>query len=364
MTHYRAEHIGSLLRPPELLEARAAHAAGELSAAGLREIEDASISKVLDLQRQIGLDVFTDGEYRRDSWLFNISEAVEGFVPDHVVIEWRGPGAVPEGSAGKVVGARLRQTRPLTAHEATFLEQHSPGPFKITTPAPSVYMLGSYKVGVTDRVYPSRFDLLHELVGIVRGEVQLLAGAGVPYVQLDAPQYTHYVDARMRERLAGAGLDLSRAFDEAIAADNACLAGLRRDGLTLGIHICRGNSRSRWFTEGGYDTISEKLFGTLDVDRFLLEYDTERAGGFEPLRFVPPGKTVVLGLITTKEPRLEDEDRLLRRIDEASRYVPVENLAISPQCGFASVAAGNLISWDDQLRKLELVVKVAHRVWS
>jgi 5-methyltetrahydropteroyltriglutamate--homocysteine methyltransferase len=158
-------------------------------------------------------------------------------------------------------------------------------------------------------------------------------------------------------------VDPDQAFEDSLAADRAALTGVQRQGVTLGMHLCRGNSRSRWFTEGGYDPIAEKLFGTLSVDRFLLEYDTERAGGFAPLRFVPRGRTVVLGLVTTKEPQLESPDALLRRIDEASRYVPVEDLAISPQCGFASVAAGNRLSLEDQRRKLELVVATARKVW-
>jgi 5-methyltetrahydropteroyltriglutamate--homocysteine methyltransferase len=360
---YRAEHVGSLLRPPELLAARTAHAGGRVRLAELRAVEDRSILDALALQRQVGVDVFSDGEYRRASWLGGMAEAVEGFVPERVEIHWRGPGGGLEGSTAHVVGAKLRQVRRLTEHESTFLRAHAPGPFKITLPSPSVFMLTSFRPGLTDRCYPTRADLLRDLVPIVQRELRALAEEGVPYVQLDAPQYTYYVDPQVRDRLRQAGTDPDAAFDEALAADTACLQGLRRDGITVAMHVCRGNNRSRWFTEGGYDPIAEKFFGSLPVDRFLLEYDTGRAGGFAPLRFVPRGKAVVLGLITTKEGRLELSEVLMRRIDEASRYVPLEHLAISPQCGFASAIPGNLLSPDEQRQKLELVVEIARKVW-
>lgn len=362
-TRFRADQVGSLLRPAPLLDARAAFADGRLGPEELRKVEDRAILDALELQRQVGLDVVTDGEYRRGSWLTDMADAVEGFTPERVVIEWRGPGGGAEGSTAKVVATRLRQTRRLTAHEVAFLKAHATGPFKMTVPIPSSFQLVSYKPGLTDKVYPTRSALLAELAGIIRGEIQALVDEGVPYIQLDAPYYTHYVDQGLRERLRQSGTDPDRGLDEALAADRACFEGIRRTGVTLAMHICRGNSRSRWYTEGSYDPIAEKLFGTLPVDTFLLEYDTDRAGGFEPLRFVPRGKTVVVGLISTKVPALETRDHLLRRIEEASRYVPMENLALSPQCGFASVVAGNLLSLDDQRRKLELVVTTARRVW-
>ena len=360
---YRADHVGSLLRPPELLQARTEYAAGRVSLEELRNGEDLAILEALALQRQVGLDVFTDGEFRRGSWLTGMAEAVEGFVPDSVVIEWHGPGGGAEASTARVVGGRLQQRRRLTEHEVAFLKSHCRGPFKITIPTPSSFFLVGYKPGLTDRFYPTRADMVHELALVVRREIAALVDEGVPYVQLDAPYYTSYLDTQVRDRLRRSGVDPDNAFDESVAADRTSLEGIRRQGVTLAMHVCRGNSRSRWFTEGGYGPIAEKLFGMLPVDRFLLEYDSERAGGFEPLRFVPRGKTAVLGLVTTKEPRLDSQDALLRRIEEASRYIPVENLAISPQCGFASVAAGNLLSIDDQRRKLERLVEVARRVW-
>ncbi len=360
---YRADQVGSLLRPPELLAARAAHAEGRLGLAELRRAEDRAILDALDLQRQVGLDVFTDGEYRRGAWMSDMAEAVEGFVPERVPIRWHGPGGGVEGSLALVAGAKLRQVRRLTAHETAYLKANARGPIKMTLPSPSVFMLTSYKPGVTDTVYPTRADLLRDLVPIVRSELKALLEEGVRYLQLDAPQYTYYVDEQVCAGLRQAGVDPDKGLEEAIAADNACLEGIGGAGVTRAIHICRGNNTSRWIAEGGYDPIAEKLFTSLRVDRFLLEYDTKRAGGFAPLRFMPEGKAVVLGLITTKEGRLESQDDLLRRIEEAAAFVPVERLAISPQCGFASAAAGNRLSMDEQRRKLELVVKTARKVW-
>ncbi len=360
---FHADHVGSLLRPPELLSARKARAEGRLGAEELRAAEDRAILDVLALQRDVGLGIYSDGELRRDAWMSDLAEAVEGFTPERVPMQWRGPGASGEGSRAMVAGARLRQTRRLTAHEASFLKAHSPGPFKITMPSPSVFIQASYRPGITDKVYPTRGALLDDLVPIVRGEIAALLDEGVSYVQLDAPQYTYYGDPTLSEAMRRDGIDPEQMVEAAVAGDVACLQGLAREGVTLACHVCRGNNRSRWVAEGGYDFLAERLFGALPVDTFLLEYDSERAGGFEPLRFVPRGKTVVLGLVTTKEPRLESPDELQRRIEEASRYVPLENLALSPQCGFASVAEGNLLSVDDQRRKLELVVDTARKVW-
>jgi len=233
----------------------------------------------------------------------------------------------------------------------------------MTMPSPSVFMHIGYKPGLTDRFYPTRDDLLDALVDIIRGEIVALIDEGVTYIQLDAPQYAPYMDSGLREDMRRRGIGPDQAAREAVEADRRCLEGLARDGLTLAMHVCRGNSRSRWLAEGGYDPIAEELFQKLPVDRFLLEYDSDRAGTFEPLRFVPSEKAVVLGLVTTKEQALESEDQLRRRIDQASRYVPLERLALSPQCGFASVASGNAISPDDQRRKLELVVETARKVW-
>jgi 5-methyltetrahydropteroyltriglutamate--homocysteine methyltransferase len=291
-----------------------------------------------------------------------MAEAVDGFVPDRVALEWKGPGGGIEGSTSQVAGAKLHKVRKLTANEAPFLSRAAGAPFKVTLPAPSNFMISSFKPGLTDRFYPSRTALLDDVVQIIRDEVEWLVGLGVPYVQFDAPFYSYYLDPRTRALLEARGLDPDVELEHAIAGDNAAFAADRR-AVTWAVHVCRGNSRSRWLNEGGYDAIAERLFEALDVDRFLLEFDDERSGAFEVLRFVPRHKTVVLGLVTTKRPALEARDDLLKRIEEASRHLPVENLAISTQCGFASVAAGNLLSIDDQWRKLERVVETARRVW-
>lgn len=360
---YRAEHVGSLLRPAEVLQARAAHAEGRLPLEELRAVEDRAILHVLEKQSRLGLDVVTDGEMRRGSWLTDMADAVEGFVSERVPLEWKGPGGGVEGSTANAAGAKLRKVRKMTGHEVPFLKKNAHAPFKVTLPAPSNFMQISYKTGITEKFYPTHADLLADLVEIVRDDVQWLVSEGVQYIQFDAPYYSHYLDPQRQASMRKAGLDPYKELENAIAGDNAAMRGVPRGGVTFALHVCRGNSRSRWYAEGGYDAIAEKLFGLLQVDRFLLEYDTERSGGFEPLRLVPRGKSVVLGLITTKDPKLESQSELQRRIEEASKFVPLENLALSPQCGFASVTAGNLLSVDEQWKKLELVVDTARKVW-
>jgi len=362
-TIYRADHVGSLLRPAGLLQARERHQAGQLDAAQLRAIEDAAILEAIELQRQAGVDVFTDGEFRRGSWQSDMADAVEGFVPQHMAIQWHGPNAAVEGSTAHVVGAKLRPRQRLTGVEASFLKAHAPGPCKVTMPPPSVFLVKSYRKGVSDQAYASREALLRDLVDIVGGEVQALVQEGIDYIQLDSPEYARLLDAQTRAEIEESGLSAERALELSIEGDNACLRRIPGQGVTFALHICRGNSRSRWFGEGGYEPIAERLFSSMNVDRFLLEYDSDRAGGFEPLRFVPADKTVVLGLITTKAGDLESQDALLRRIDEASKHHALNRLALSPQCGFASVAAGNLLSPEQQRRKLELVAETARKVW-
>jgi 5-methyltetrahydropteroyltriglutamate--homocysteine methyltransferase len=363
LPRYRAENVGSFLRAPELLQARSDRAEGNIEQEELRSIEDRAVLDVLEGQRNVGLGIYSDGELRRGSWLTDMADAVDGFVPDKVILDWKGPGGGAEGSSAQVVGRKLRKIKQMTGLEVPFLKKSSPGPFKVTLPAPSNFMIASYKRGTSDKFYPTHDDLLEELVEFTRDEIRWLVQEGVTYIQFDAPYYAHYLDTGERERMRALGLDPDEEFDKSIAGDNAALEDIPRGTVTVALHVCRGNSRSRWYAEGSYDAIAERLFGTLHVDRFLLEYDNERAGGFEPLRLVPRGKTVVLGLVTTKHPNLESQDGLRRRIDEAALYMPLENLALSTQCGFASVAAGNLLSISDQWRKLALVVDTARKVW-
>jgi 5-methyltetrahydropteroyltriglutamate--homocysteine methyltransferase len=278
------------------------------------------------------------------------------------------PGAAPEkAEASRVAGivtAKLRQVRRLTGHELSFLLQHSPGAIKMTLPSATQFPAIAFKRGVTDCVYKDHSELLWAIVEIMKSEMAQLSREGVNYIQIDAPRYSYYIDPKWREWIrAEMRVEPSELLDESIRADNACLKAARKPGVTLGMHLCRGNNRSHWYAQGGYDAIAEKLFGSLDVDRFLLEYDDERSGTFAPLRFVPSGKTVVLGLISTKRPELESGDGLMRKIQQATHYVPLERLALSPQCGFASTMEGNLLTEDEQWAKMRLVVETAHRVW-
>ena len=364
---YRADHVGSLLRPPEVKEARAAFQAGNLTREQLSDTEDQAILRTLERQRSVGVDIYTDGEFRRTGFQNDMVEALEGFVATEqpaVVRVWHGPGGEPrEQGTRQVVGGKLRQLRRLTGLQASFLKEHAPGQVKMTVPSPSQFPAISFLPGTTDQFYPSRSDLLWELASIIKAEIAALVEDGVSYIQIDAPRYSYYIDPAWRQHLRELGEDPDKMFDEAIAADNSCVAGVQKPGLTVALHICRGNNESKWYAQGGYEPIAEKLFNSLAVDRFLLEYDTDRAGTFEPLRFMPPGKMVVLGLVSSKEPGLESQDSLLRRIDEACRYVAVDNLALSPQCGFASTAAGNLLTEDQQWRKLERVAETAQEVW-
>jgi 5-methyltetrahydropteroyltriglutamate--homocysteine methyltransferase len=370
-TRFRADNIGSLLRPPELLQAREALREGRIDENQVREIEDRSILKALELQKSAGVQIFTDGEYRRDIFTADITKAMDGLVPGKPVVkfEWRGKGKElaeqsKEGNLQYIVGGKLRKKGRFTPNEAPFLKQHAPGPFKVCTPAAMQHAIMRYRPGVSDKFYPTVHDMLQDVAAIMRDEVQALIDEGASYVQMDAPSYSNFFDRNRREVLKQNGINLDEALDAAIAADNAMIQDIKRHpDVVIGIHFCRGNKRSAWGAEGSYEPIAEKAFGSLKMDRYLLEFDSERAGGFEPLRFVPKGKTVVLGLVTTKEPVLESEDELLRRIEMASKYVAMENLAISTQCGFASAASGNLISWDDMRGKLELVANIARRAW-
>ncbi len=356
-----ADHVGSLLRPQELLQARSDR---NVDRRQLRALEDKHIQRVLQRQQELGLKIFTDGEFRRSNFMSDFSESVEGIDEGDVVARsWQGSSGLASSVPGIVVG-KLRQTRRLTQHEVAFMKQHSPGDIKITLPTANQFPAIYYKRGITDKVYPTHSALLWDIVPVIKAEIQALVNEGVRYVQIDAPRYSYYIDSKWRNYIKNEiGLEPDQALDEAVRADNACLEGARRAGVILAIHLCRGNNRSQWYAEGGYDAIAEKLFGQLQVDAFLLEYESERAGTFEPLRFVPRGKTVVLGLVSSKVPQLESQDQLMRRIEEASKYVPLENLALSPQCGFASTMEGNLLTEDDQWRKLKLVVDTAGKVW-
>jgi 5-methyltetrahydropteroyltriglutamate--homocysteine methyltransferase len=360
-----ADHVGSLLRPPELLEARAGHEAGRVTDEELALVEDASILRALELQRDVGLQIFSDGEYRRSWFAAGLPDVVDGLVDNEetVVIAWEGSASASAVQVTEAVevgtkhaARRLRKLRRSTDRETAFLREHAPGPYKVTLTS-AMHPASEWFVPGATPDYPDRATLIDDLVEMLRKEVAALVDEGVPYIQLDSLLYvTRFADA-LRE---GPDDDIVARIAD---ADRRVLAPARAAGTTTALHMCRGNNRSSWTPDGLDYSRAAAVFERLEVDRLLLEFDTERAGGFEPLRAVPEGTTVVLGLVSSKFPELETRDELLGRIEEASRYVPIERLAISPQCGFASTAPGNLISWDDQHRKLELVVRVAEDVW-
>jgi 5-methyltetrahydropteroyltriglutamate--homocysteine methyltransferase len=362
----RAEHVGSLLRPPEVLEARAA------GSPDLREIEDGAIRDALALQRSAGFEVVTDGELRRDTWLAYWWESVEGLVEldEHPVkIEWHDLDERLDQDDLQlepvVIGGRLARKSPsLPEIEADFLLREAGGQFKVTMASPTM-AAALWLPGPSTDAYPSPDEVVRDAVALQVAEVESLLDRGVTWLQLDSLRYNAVIDEDLRRAVEQVGVDVTAVLAEAVAADNSVIAAARarNPDVTIGVHFCRGNNRSAWAASGSYDAIAEQLFGEVDADRFLLEYDTERAGGFEPLRFVPAGKTVVLGLVSSKTPELESPDDLRRRIDDAARFVPLENLALSPQCGFASTSRGNLLTTDDQRRKLELVVETAAAVW-
>lgn len=361
---FRADHVGSFLRPPELLEARE-NAARDPQR--LHELEDRHILRILAKQKELGFELATDGELRRRNFMSDFTDAIEGFdMGDAVARTWKAGEmkAAPVSSVAGIVNKKLRQVRPLTGHELPFLKKNCTAAIKMTLPSATQFPAISFKAGVTDKIYKDHSALLADIVEIMKSDLSKLSSEGVSYIQIDAPRYSYYMDPKWREWIrTELKMDPETALDEAIRADNACFKAARRPGVTLAIHLCRGNNRSHWYAEGGYDAIAEKMFGTLHVDRFLLEYDDQRSGTFAPLRFIPKGKTVVLGLVSSKVPQMEDTNVLEKRINEAAQYVPMENLALSPQCGFASTAEGNLITEDRQWAKLKLVVDTARRVW-
>jgi 5-methyltetrahydropteroyltriglutamate--homocysteine methyltransferase len=362
---YRADHVGSFLRPPELLEARRTAAQDPER---LRSVEDRDIQRVLAKQKELGFEIFTDGEFRRRNFMSDFTDAVEGFdLGDSVARSWKAGQEkdAPVSSVTGIVTRKLRAIEPLTGRELGFLKKHSPGDIKMTLPSATQFPAIAFKRGVTDKVYKDHSQLLWDIVAIMKTELARLSSEGVKYIQIDAPRYSYFMDPKWREWIrTEMNIAPDALLDESIRADNACFAAAKRPGVTLAMHLCRGNNRSHWYAEGGYDAIAEKLFASMAVDRFLLEYDDDRSGTFEPLRLVPRDRTVVLGLISSKKPQLENADDIAHRIHEAGRFFPLENLALSPQCGFASTMEGNLLTEEEQWAKLRLVADVARRVWS
>jgi 5-methyltetrahydropteroyltriglutamate--homocysteine methyltransferase len=367
-TGYHAEHVGSLLRPPWLLEARAANKRGDLSDADLHEAEDRAASEVIELQRAAGLQVFTDGEVRRTNWMDGLLSSIGGLVPvERVGVEWFRPDGSPPTEETDfdqfAANARVFQRAQHTGTEAAFLARHAPGQFKITMISASMGGL-LWNPELTAPVYPTPDDLVGDLVALQIAEIERLIDSGVTWVQLDSLGYNRAMDPHfLSETMPGPTPE--NVLAATVEADARIVRAAKQDNpdVIVGMHICRGNNRSAWMAEGGYEPVAERLFGEVGVDRFLLEYDSERAGGFEPLRFIQPGTTVVLGLVSSKVPELESPDDLRRRVDQAAAYVPLDNLALSPQCGFASTSPGNLLTIDQERRKLALVADTAEKIW-
>jgi 5-methyltetrahydropteroyltriglutamate--homocysteine methyltransferase len=363
---FRADHVGSLLRPERLLAARARHAAGELPAEELRGIEDESIREAVRMQEDLGLRGITDGEFRRTSWHMDFIYQLGGVdrTDEKLAVHFRNAdGELDFESAALRVHDRVTLDETIFADAFTFLRDAvTTGTPKLTIPSPSMVHYRGGRAAIDSTVYPELDEFWTDLTAAYAEQVRRLGELGCTYLQLDDTSLAYLNDPAQRAMVAEQGGDAEHQHELYIRNLNAALAG-RPEGMSVTTHMCRGNFRSSWAAEGGYDFVAEALFSELDVDGFFLEYDDDRSGGFEPLRFVPPGKTVVLGLVTTKRGALEDKDTLKRRIDEAAKHVPLEQLCLSPQCGFSSTVEGNTLTHEEQAAKLRLIVETAAEVW-
>jgi len=362
---FRADHVGSLLRPPELLKARADHEAGRISPSDLKRLEDDHVRKAVAMQEEIGLQSITDGEFRRG--VFYSDFICRGLGGASIYYEAERMFFVDdEGKHIPVplleIHHRLKWREPVHADEFRFVRSLTNRTVKITLPSPTIACSAS-PAHLDARAYPDPGQLREDVVEAYRRELRALAEAGCRYVQLDEVPLALYCDPKRRDETSPGAVDSRRLYEMFPSLVGAALAN-RPPSLHVAMHLCRGNNQSGWLTAGGYDPVAEMLFNEVPIDSYFLEYDTERAGTFEPLRFMPKNKSVVLGLVSSKRPELESKDALKRRIDEAARYVDLDQLALSPQCGFASTAPGNRLSVDQQNAKLRRVVEVAREVWS
>jgi 5-methyltetrahydropteroyltriglutamate--homocysteine methyltransferase len=365
---FRADHVGSLLRPPELLEARAEHQAGQISAEDLRRVEDARVRDVVQMQHEVELAGVTDGEFRRGSWHMDFLYRIGGVAKtDQLLrIQFRNEAGPVEAALGAFrISGKLTLDSTIFAEDFAHLKSVAPvGTVpKLTIPSPSMLHYRGGRAVIDRAAYPEMDAFWHDLAEVYKKEIAGLAGLGCTYLQLDDTSLAYLNDPTQRAYVTGIGGDGDKQHLINIRLINQALAD-KPEGMTVCTHMCRGNFRSSWVAEGGYDHVAEALFGELAVDGFFLEYDDARSGGFEPLRFVPRGnKRVVLGLVTSKRVALESKDELKRRIDEAAKYVPLEQLCLSPQCGFSSTVDGNALTQAEQFAKLRLVVETAREVW-
>ena len=361
---YRADHVGSLLRPKAVLEARDQRKKGDITSEALREIEDAEIAKIVTKQQDIGLQGVTDGEFRRELFHVDFLEHLKGVVvKSGIPMKFRtAEGELEFAPPRMEVVGRLERVRQIAVEDFAYLKSKVGNTAKLCIPSPTMLHFRSGRKGISDEVYPDIEDFFADLARAYREEISALAAAGCTYLQLDDTNLAYLCDPKMRERTREIGEDpdelprlYARIINDAISS--------RPDDMTVCIHLCRGNFKSSWVSEGGYEPVAEVLFNELDIDGYFLEYDDERSGDFAPLRFVPKGKHVILGLVSSKVPELESKDELKQRIDEAAKYCPLEQLALSPQCGFSSTVEGNDLSEDEQFAKLSLVVETANEVW-
>jgi methionine synthase II (cobalamin-independent) len=362
---FRADHVGSLLRPPALIEARQKFERKEITAEALRAIEQQSVREVVKLQEDIGLRLATDGEYQRSSWHRDFLQQIGNvrMVENKLKLRFHThEGDTEMTPPGFLVEGKLHRPHPIFLEHFKLLKSVCHVVPKITLPSPSNIHFRGGRQAISREAYPEMEGFYADLGKVYREEIADLAAAGCRYFQLDEVNFAYLCDPNLREQVRSIGEDPATLPQTYAKLLNAAIDGRPKD-MVAAMHLCRGNSRSAWIAEGGYDPVAEVLFNAVNVDGYFLEYDSPRAGDFAPLRFVPKGKTVVLGLVTTKVPLLEKKDDLKRRIDEAAKYCPLEQLALSPQCGFASVLEGNKLTVADEVAKLKLIVEVAREVW-
>ena len=364
----RADVVGSLLRPAELLEAAEKKAAGKISAATFKKAEDRAVDRALELQERAGLEVVTDGEMRRESFQSQMVESVEGFgestIDAYLWGDWHGDETVGDKDLERpatlgVVG-KLRRRRHLSVEEFVYTRARTEKIVKVTLPSPTLYA-NFWSPELSKEAYPTMDEFVEGVAEILREEVEELVRLGARYIQLDAPHYPLLLEKETREFYEARGWDLDKWLSRGVELDNYVIGG--HPDVTFAFHLCRGNQGSRWLVSGSYEPLAHRIFGGIAADRLMLEYDDERSGGFEPLAHVPDDKVAVLGLVTTKTSRRETVSGLEARIKDASRYVPLERLAISPQCGFATSVIGNAVTVEDEEYKLQTIAETARRVW-
>src|ERR1700689_1407066 len=363
---FRADHVGSLLRPRSLLAARQDFAAGRITATDLRAVEDEAIIEAIKMQEEVGLQSATDGEFRRASWHMDFIYALGGVskAPGNLAVKFTNPsGSIEWTPAALHVGSKVRLEQTIFGEDFTFLKSHvSTAVPKQTIPSPNMVHYRGGPAMLDPGVYPDLEQFWTDLAAAYAEEVRRLGELGCTYLQFDDTSLAYLNDPAQRAEISGRGEDAEHMHLRYIKQINAAVKD-HPAGMAITTPLCRGNFRSSWAASGGYDFVAEALFSELDVDGFFLEYDDERSGGFEPLRFVPPGKMVVLGLVTTKRPELESKDDLKRRIDAAAKYVPLDQICLSGQCGFSSTSEGNTLTPADQEAKLRLIVETAHEIW-